>query len=487
MSKEEKKKKLHGKIAGTKVLVGKGKDKADKGKAKVDKGKEKVNAAKDKVNKGKESVVGFISDIVIMLVGFFALLSLVIDMLTNTLVDIEREIKITMKQELKSLISCGVDPSIPAYLKSTGTGINFEVNKIDFLDMMLIDPNSVGGKLMYSDITSPYTSSSDFNTFLYGVIQNEGVTYTWGGIFDVTFNSLGVFPIPNNTLTIKATPTYSNAPKTLTDFNNDYIDSLTLFNTEKVLSKIIDAMYGSVSISVGKTSKQLQTEAEINNVIDNMTDLDSDDDISDSSFVFTNAEVYQHEDAASWRKKGIMKLDCCTQVAATMPIEFLTNFNEEISGTSTTQDKRTVVSNNINKMANQNTVNSDDPANGVSIKINFVQGMINNLIKSIVGMVLSPKVITLFLINFKIIYGQAASFDGPVDFMKKNKNLFNAINKRITAMIVKKILTLALKSIASLVASAIIIKQIEKAKNKQAQMASLNGAPPSAVKAIKGL
>lgn len=470
---DRKERKIYGKVAAAKTLVG-------KGKAKVTKGK-------DTVNKKKDNVVSFVTNLIIILLGFYVLISQLIDILTNTLSNIEREIKITLKQELKGIVSCGVDPSIPAFLKSTGAGITFEVKDIDFLDMFLVDPNSVGGKLMYNDITPTLTNSSDFNTFLYGVIQDDGNTHTWNGIFDVTFNSLGSGIIPNNTLTIKATTAYSNAPKTLTDFNNNFIDSITIFNTENILSKILDTMYGSISNSVKKTTKQLQTEAAINNIIDNITNADNDDDLPDSSFTFTNDEIYQHQEEANWRKKGILKLDCCTQVAATMPIEFITNFNEEMSGVTTTQQKNAVISTNINKMANQNTVNNTNPADNVSIKINFVQGVIDTLIKSIVGMVLSPKVVTIFLVNFKIIYGPTATFDGPVDFIKKNKNLFKSINKRITTLIVKKLLEVALKEIATIVASTIIIKQIERAKNKQNQILSLIGASPNATKALKGL
>jgi len=100
--------------------------------------------------------ITFLTDLIKSLIGYEALVKSVVDILSHSLPDIEHEIKVVLKQELKSIVSCGVDPSIPAFIKSTGTGINIEVNKIDFTDMMLIDPNSVGGKLMYNDITLQY-------------------------------------------------------------------------------------------------------------------------------------------------------------------------------------------------------------------------------------------------------------------------------------------------------------------------------------------
>ena len=57
--------------------------------------------------------------------------------------------------------------------------------------------------LLYNNITPVLTNSTDFNTFLYGVIQDDGNTHTWNNMLDITFNSLGNPTRPNNSLTIK--------------------------------------------------------------------------------------------------------------------------------------------------------------------------------------------------------------------------------------------------------------------------------------------
>jgi hypothetical protein len=46
------------------------------------------------------------------------------------------------------------------------------------MDIFKIDPNSPSGKLVYTDVTPILTNSNDFNTFMYGVIQGDGTTYT---------------------------------------------------------------------------------------------------------------------------------------------------------------------------------------------------------------------------------------------------------------------------------------------------------------------
>ena len=497
MSVLDKKKEVFGKIAAARTLT-EGIPKLKQSSSfeslnnKVSVGNDKANAAYNKgqgmynkVKQAQGNVVPFLTDLIKSLIGFAALINETVNILTHSLPEIEKTIKNSLKFELKSIVSCGIDPSLPAFLKSTGSGVVIEVNKVDFFDILLIDPNSVGGKTIYNDITSPLTSSSDFNTFLYGVVQDDGVMHTWRNILDITFNSLGSGTRPNNAFTIKANPSYDS--KTLTDLNNNYIDTLTLFNSENIVSKIIDMIFGSVAASIGKTKKQLETEAKVNNVIDNIVNSDSDSEISDSSFTFTNEEVYQHQEQADFRQKGILKLECCNKVPSSIPVDMLTTFNDEMSGATSTAEKKTVVSNNLNRMANQSAANSTDNSDDIAIKLNFIQNIINNLVKTIVSMVLSPKVVMIFMLDFKIINGLTATFDDPVDFIKKNKALFKAISKKISEIIIKLLMKIVLKKIAELVAAGIVKKQTEKAKARLTQLLSLVGIPQDALRAIKGL
>lgn len=461
MSVVDKKKKIFGNIAAATTLT--------EGLPKL-----KTSSSFPSINNGGNSIT-FLTDLIKSLIGYEALVTTLVETLSHSLPEIEREIKNALKSELKNIVSCGVDPSIPTWL-TTGPGIVVEVNKVDFLDMLKTDPESVGGKLMYGDAT-------DFNRFLYDTIQMDGTPNTWNGIFDITFNSIGTGSNPNNTLTIKSV--YSS-PKTLTDLNNDFIDSLTLFNSVSVINKVIDIIFGSVSVEIKKTTKQLETEAKINNVVDCLVNADAGDTIDDGYFTFSNEELYVHESESDLRKKGILKLECCNKVAASVPVAFLTQFNNDMTGATTAQQTQ-VISNNLNNMANQNTVNSTVPSDHISIKLNFIQSIIQNLIKAIVSIVLSPKIIMIFIINWKIIYGPTTTFGDPVEFIKKNKNLFKVIIKKIAAMVIKTLMAIALKKIAELVAAAAAKKQIEKGKNQLSQLLSLVGISQDVLRTIKGL
>jgi hypothetical protein len=462
MSVVDKKKDVLGKIAAARTIA----DKVSK---------INLKSLTSSFNNNNGDVISFLTEMIKTLIGYEALVGTLVDTLTYKMIDIEKEVKKALKKSLKDIVSCGVDPTIPTFLKSTGDGIIIEVNKIDFMDIFKIDPNSPSGKLVYTDVTPILTNSNDFNTFMYGVIQGDGTTYTWKGIYEVTFKSLGSGSRPNNTFTIKSSPTYSSAPKTLTDLNNDFIDSLSLFNSTDILNKIVDIMFGSFSVSVNKTSKQLEMEAKINNVIDCIVSADGDDIIDDNYFTFTNSEVYVHQEQASFRKKGIKKLECCNKVAASIPVSFLTDFTDEMATAGTEIEQKIVISSNLNKMAQQNTVNSDNPSDHISIKLNFVQNIIEHLIKGIIGMVITPKVIMPFLINFKIIYGISSEIKDPIDFIKKNKNLFTGLINSVKSLIISVLKPIVMRQVVVIASLAKYEKVKEQTKSAKAQLASLIG------------
>jgi hypothetical protein len=465
MSIIDKKKEVFGKIGAARTLI--------EGLPKL-----KLSSSFPSVNNSGDRIT-FLTDLIKSLIGFEALVSSLVDILTYTLSKIEKEIKKALKLELKNITSCGVDPHLPTWITSNGSGIIIEVSKIDLFDILRTDPNTLGGKLIYNDITTPLINSTDFNTFLYGVIQNDGTTYAWQNIFDITFNSIGTGGNPNNTLTIKANSNYNT--KTLTDLNNDYIDSLTLLSTENIINKVMDIIYGSISSNIGKSLKQLESEAKINTVIDKMSNNVNNNPISDSAFSFSNEETYAHQLEAINRKNGTSSLNVSSNVPSTVPMSDLTNFNNQLSTTTSTIQKKASISDGLDTMANSSVSNVTNPVDIKSSKLNFIQKIINTLIKSVISIILSPKVVFTFLINYKIVYGPTATYDDALDFLKKNKNLINNLVKDISTVIVKILVAIVLKEISALVAEIVIKREKEKALNYVAQLESLIGVNPTII------
>ena len=481
MSVVDKKQKVFGNIAAARTLT--------EGMPKF-----KKNSSFPSIN-NKGDTITFLTDLIKSLIGYIALVNAIVDILTHQLEKIERDIKKALKSELKAIVSCGVDPSIPAFIKSPG--IDIEVKKIDFLNLFKIDATTKVGGLLYNDVTPTLTNSSDFNTFLYGVIQADGTKFTWKdkngvGLFDITFNSTGVAPRLNNSFTIVSNTAYNT--KTLNDLNNNFIDSLTLFNTGNIVSRIIDIIFGSISVSIKKPRLQLEMEEKINAVVDKMVndDMNAKDgsggvDGDDGFFTFSNEEISTIEARSGERQRGVIKVKTSTTVDGSVASRTLTAFTESLTTATSPQDKKDALTKGLDQMASESSKNVSAKLDKGSVKLNFIQLMITNLIKAIVGIVLSPKIVMIFLINYKIVYGPDAKFGDAVDFIKKNKKLFKQIMKRIAGLVIKILLAIALQKIAKLVGDAVMKKNIEKNKNKKTQLLSLVGVPQSALRAIKGL
>jgi hypothetical protein len=464
----DKKKKIFGKIAAARTLT--------EGLPSL-----KTSSSFPSINNNGDSIT-FLTDLIKSLVGYEVLVEALVDTLINSLPKIEKEIKNVLKVELKTIVSCGVDPNLPNWFKSTGDGIIIEVKKIDFADILRTDPNSIGGSLIYSDITQPFTDSSDFNTFLYGVIQDDGVTYTWNNIIDVTFNSLGTNGNPNNTITIKANPSYNS--KTLTDVNNDFINSISLFNTENVVNKTVDLIYGSISSTIGKSLKQLKQEAQINGIVDKMINNVNKNPIDDSAFSFSNIENYAHELEALNKKQGIKPLEVGENINSSVPIDTLNTFNQTMSSVTSIVAKTNVLTQSLNAMANDSALNVPSLTDIQTVKLDFIQQIISNLIKGIISILLSPKIILSFVLNYKIVYGPNATFTDAIDFIKKNKNLTNSIMKAVSQEIISILTAIALKEIAALTAAEFVKRQKEKNLNRIAQLESLIGIPTNNIKSL---
>ena len=73
-------------------------------------------------------------------------------------------------------------------------------------------------------------------------------------------------------------------------------------------NQIIDLLFGSISIKTNKTKRQLEKEAEINDVIDRLANSDINDEINDDYFTFTNQEITRQQEIANNRRNGIIKV-----------------------------------------------------------------------------------------------------------------------------------------------------------------------------------
>jgi len=419
----------------------------------------------------------FLMDLIFSLVGFEEIRELLIDVLTYASEEAESVIKESLKVELKSLVACGVDPSLPSWM--TSNGITVPVSNVDFFNILKTNPESQAGGLLYEDVAATI-NSSDLNTFLYYTIQDQSIPHSWNSILDFTFTQNGT---PNNTLTIIPYSGYNN----LTDLNNDFIDSVTLFPSGQLITNIIDSLFGTISfnLSVNKTEKQLETEAQIESVLQCILDANEDEVVDDSFFSFSNPQLRAIKEEARNRKQGIRQLKTCSTVDVNMPIDILTDFREQLSAATTYNEQRVVIANVINTMANHTATFAGQPTDEISVKLDFIGLMFKSIMRAFVNAVLGPKIVTIFLINYKIVYGQNATYDDPIDFMKKNVQLIREITDNIRDMIIEILLQKVLKYITALISRNYVEAQKERGNAQLAILLSLVGVPQEVIRMIR--
>lgn len=437
----------------------------------------------------------FLLDLLKATIGFEALRSLTANIMTFELDKIEIEIKKALKTELKKMVSCGVNPSIPDFFKHQNivplsTGIDLDLKKVDYMGVMLVDPASDAGLLTYSD-TSGGLNSEDFHTYLFETIQLDGTQTDWGSqvfgppndILSIEFNSSGP---PNNILNIKASEYYSNPVnnKKLTDLNNDYIDSISLFGTGVMLNALVDSLFGSVSFELKKSKEQIKKEVEIEDILECILNADESELIDDSFFTFSNESVRIHEEEAENRSRGIKVLKTCNDVESSIPVALLTGLTLNINTATTATETSQAVSEALDEIA-QATAEEVSDKNKITAELNFINDAIKKLMIKMGNIILSPKVIAIFAVNHYIIYG--TNLEDPIEWMKKNRILFQAIMNAIRDAIIKILLEVAIKEIKELVACVAVKVATDYAKAQAAQLASLVGVPQDVLRLIQGL
>jgi hypothetical protein len=437
----------------------------------------------------------FLIDLLKATVGFEVLTDILTKTLTFEIPKIELAIKKALKIELKRLVSCGVNPSIPDFFKHqsfipSSVGVDLDLKKVDYLNVMLVDPSSTEGFLIYDDVNGGL-NSQDYHTYLYETVQLDGTQTNWGSqtlgspndVLSVEFNSSGP---PNNILNVKASPYYSNPSnnKKLTDLNNDYIDSISLFGSAKMINDLVDGLFGSISFSLEKTPEQIKKELEIENIIECILNTDDGDIIDNSFFTFSNESNQIHEQEAFNRSKGVRVLANCGNVASTVDIEILTAATNNIITAQTQEDKIQAIDSAIKSIAD-NMSETVDEKNKLTAKLSFIDFAIKKLMIKMGNVILSPKVITIFAVNHYIVYG--VNLEDPIDWIRKNSNLMKAILEAIRETIINILLNELLKELKEIIKCHAQKIAIEYAKAQAAQLASLVGIPQDVLRMIQGL
>lgn len=450
---------------------------------------EKKAGVISKVKDKAANAMKFVKNILMIIAGVKAIKLLVTSIVSRELPKIELFIKKALKDQLKEMINCGSDPAIPDYLKQNGAGIDIKLSNTDFYRMFTMDPTTPDGALLYTDGQSGL-ASKDMHTFLYSVIQddtlNGGTAHDWGTqtmldpILSVAYSSQT--PTAARVINVKASQFYTDN-KSLTDFNNDYIDSLTILPTAQMFAQLIDSLFGVVSFKLKVPPDWLKKQEEVNKIVERMMDAEEDTVIDDSFFEFEGQDLWDIEEVARQRSKGIRYFVTCDNVSTSVSADTLLSQVTAIENAPNKQALDDIITTAFATIESEVTDNlpAKDKANA---SFEFFDKIFKAIGQTTANTILSPKLAILLQINNRIIYGTQAqdNLNSPKDYIFKNRVLYNAIIKAIKSILLSILLAYALKKLADLINKSKSLDIAEKIALAKAQLLSLVGIPPAIFK-----
>ena len=396
--------------------------------------------------------------------------------------------------------------NLPNDIYTEGSGIEIDLSSIDFSGMLKIAPTSSIGKYYYFDngyLPNDLYRSRDFNAFIWYVI-NKGIMSEEGNekykmIWDNRnkgkdrpnedfFNALTPDDIAaynknnlpkkkqiiqcqflersfpnNNKLKIQlCSDTYYKtrkffdvkneeiaSNKTLFEFNNDYIDSLKLFNSKVLMAQIIDKLTGSLALNVGYSINETVIQGKIDMIIKKIIEGD-DTTINDCFYSFSNEEYDALVEEATLKHAGLYKYNGDNNSAVSLNAQQLLDSLSGISENSTLQEQTTTIKNAFTQIsatiAQDGVISVTDSFN---FGMNIIYQIIEQIMYAVISTILSPKVMILIAINSHLMGDELPS--SIEDFLKSINNLLVAIVKEIKDLILEELFNFLIKELEPLI------------------------------------
>jgi len=428
-------------------------------------------------NSNKSKLQDFIISLFKALAGIEELFNSINKIIINELDAIENNIKDILNRSIKENISCNIDPSLLDTLFTDG--IYLSVKDVDLFGLMKINPTSSIGKLLYFDTANTF-KSSDFNTFLWNVITTPSSLLTdseanWNDIItvrfyeNITYNNKLLY----NVINIKLNTKYKNLP--LSQFNSDYINSIKIFNKKTVIAKIFDNIFGSISFNLNKTQNEILLEEEINQIINNISELEDNQEIDDSYFTFSNDQYNELLRISELKRIGAYSYTGTSIGGINLPLSTITSSLYDM-----TDDATLVQQNNIfNTIIDQSVTAliESDPNNNISdndiynLKLNIITNIVKEFTLIATSSFMSPKIYILLVMN-----NQMLGINTPntaIDYLSQNKKFISSIVKGIMNIIIEALMADLLIYVGKLVKKVIIKKAKEKKKLHEQYMETL--------------
>lgn len=268
--------------------------------------------------------------------------------------------------------------------------------------------------------------------------------------------------------------------KTIFEFNYDYIFSLKFFDTQTLVTNIIDGVlnWGLTNATASFSTYDKVVAGVVGKVTDEILRKE-ETEISDDFYSFSNRE---YDDLLTQARKGYngsYKIaDENGKLSYAEKDEIIKSLNM-IGEASTLQEQKTVIERLLRdvtvSMSQQEEITSQNTLYaGFGSDWACIPRLLHEVVKNVVLQVLSPKVMVLYAINCKIFNDSDTDTRkkvDPIEFMRKNiNNLLNSLIPQISNIIVSLLLGFLMKVLQPKIKKFVEKLNLEQAMRYVAQL-----------------
>ena len=268
--------------------------------------------------------------------------------------------------------------------------------------------------------------------------------------------------------------------KTIFEFNYDYIFSLKFFDTQTLVTNIIDSVlnWGLTNATASFSTYDKVVAGVVGKVTDEILRKE-ETEISDDFYSFSNRE---YDDLLTQARKGYngsYKIaDKNGKLSYAEKDEIIKSLNR-IGEASTLQEQKTVIERLLRdvtvSMSQQEEITSQNTLYaGFGSDWACIPRLLHEVVKNVVLQVLSPKVMVLYAINCKIFNDSDTDTSkkvDPIEFMRKNiNNLLNSLIPQISNIIVSLLLGFLMKVLQPKIKKFVEKLNLEQAMKYVAQL-----------------
>lgn len=258
------------------------------------------------------------------------------------------------------------------------------------------------------------------------------------------------------TITINGVTMRKNA--TIFEFNNDYINSIKLFDAKVVAAQLIDNLCGALSFSANYSIEQNYIRGQVDQIIKRIVEA-PDSKVDNCWFSFSNEEYDELLKKATLQHAGLYAYSGDTNNATSIDADSLLSSLSGMSSAATLEEQTSIIKNTFldvsGKLGSDAVVEAKD---SFSFRLNIVEQLVKNLCGVIIQSILSPKVYLLFIINSKFmgkLSGPESIKDIPTyfqEFLESSMTLLAQIIEEVKDEILQSVLDYVLELLKPLAA-----------------------------------